>query len=137
MLSASFSHGRITSMTKRGSKSTPRFIKLSFSAFLSAYSSGNVFSIMLFNVTLIAHVLGLMKRTVRHNGHLLYRSIDWKRHARQKECPQGVVIGSNNSFKHRVQSKSSLRCGLPWILLPSVALMDFSKFRRELLEGFI
>lgn len=31
-------------------------------------------------------------------------SIDWKRHERQKECPQGVVIGSYSNFKQRVQS---------------------------------
>ena len=39
-------------MTKRGTKSTPSFIKLSFSDFLSAYSSGKFFCIMLFRVTL-------------------------------------------------------------------------------------
>lgn len=123
-------------MTKRGIKSTPKFVKQSCSDFLSAYSSGKFFCIMLFRVTLIEHVLGLIKRTVRHNGHLLPRSIDWKRHERQKECPQGVVIGSNSNFRQSVQSNSSLRSGFPrllLIILPNI----LSKFRRETRRGLL
>lgn len=52
MLSGNFSQGRTTSITKSGIKSTPSFTKLSFSDFLSAYSSGKFFCIMLFKVTL-------------------------------------------------------------------------------------
>lgn len=48
---------------------------------------------------------------------------------RQKMCPHGVVIGSYSNFKQCVQSKSSVRGGLPWILLPII----FSEFRRALL----
>lgn len=39
-------------MTKRGSRSKPKFVKLSCSDFLSAYSSGKFLCIILFNVTL-------------------------------------------------------------------------------------
>jgi len=64
------------------------------------------------------------------------RSIDWKRHERQKECPQGVVIGSNSNFRQRVQSNSSLRSGFPrllLIILPSI----LSKFRKETRRGLL
>lgn len=52
MLSCTFWHGRTTSITKRGIKLTPMFVKLSFSDFLSAYSTGKFLCMMLFSVTL-------------------------------------------------------------------------------------
>lgn len=100
----------ITSMTKRGILSLPKWTRVSCSDFLSAYSSGKFFCMMLFSVTLpthscfsrrilkhkrpryyymydmacsykenreeckfylTAHVLGVIKMTVRHSGHLL------------------------------------------------------------------
>lgn len=67
-----------------------------------------------------------MMKTARHWP----RSIDWKRHERQKECPQGVVIGSNSNFRQSVQSKSSLRSAFPGFLLTILAII-LSKFWRE------
>ena len=51
--------GMTTSMTKRGIKSTPRFVKLSCSEILSAYSSGKFFCIMLLSVTLVKSQVSL------------------------------------------------------------------------------
>ena len=46
-------------------------------------------------------------RTARHMGHLLEWSMLRAKQARQKVWPQGVVTGSNSSFKHKMQSVSS------------------------------
>lgn len=52
MFNWSFWHGNIASMTKRGSKSAPRSVSFLCSDFLSSYSSGKLFCMMLLNVTL-------------------------------------------------------------------------------------
>jgi len=46
-------------------------------------------------------------RTVRHSGHLLEWSCVRAKQSRQKECPHGVVTGSNSRLEHRLHSRSS------------------------------
>lgn len=66
MLSCSFWHGRTTSITKRGIKLTPMFAKLSFSNFLSAYSTGKFLCMMLFSVTLYIDKQKILYMKIQH-----------------------------------------------------------------------
>ena len=66
-----------------------------------------------------------------NNRKYSLRSIVWNKHERQKECPQGVVIGSYSNFRQSVQSKSSECSGTLWPLVRIKLDGILSKLRRE------
>lgn len=99
MLSCNFWQGRTTSMTKRGNKSAPMIVKFSCSNFLSAYSSGKFFCIMLFSVTLQIHTHKLSERRVRTSFSVRKLVMKFK-----KQCKHIAKFSVLESYHFRCQS---------------------------------